>query len=145
MIESLKELVGLIKELPGMALWILGGFLFYKLFIIGSVYGVIRLAITRTHDWLLKPKEPQVKIEAVTINEKFITTDGTHKYFLDVLDKARRFRYKLKKGYKTGKIGKIEDLLSDSYMLNYLHKNDVEWIEQAIEDKYEKDKTEARV
>ena len=31
MIEALKELVVIIKDLPDMALWILGGFLFYKL------------------------------------------------------------------------------------------------------------------
>lgn len=52
MIESLRELVGIIKELPGMSLWILGGFLFYKVFVVGSIYGVIKLAINKTHNVL---------------------------------------------------------------------------------------------
>ena len=45
--EELKELVGMVDKLPGMTLWILGGFLFYKLFIVGSWIALARLFIVK--------------------------------------------------------------------------------------------------
>lgn len=60
MIEALKEIVTIIKDLPAYAVWILAGFLFYKLTVIGSVYGVIRLGINRLFDYLGKDRK-QIK------------------------------------------------------------------------------------
>ncbi len=63
MIEALKDLTELIKGLPNHAMWILLGFLFYKLFIVGSVYGCIRLGINKIHDYLIRPKETIIKYD----------------------------------------------------------------------------------
>ena len=60
MIEALREIVTIIKDLPAYAVWILAGFLFYKLTVIGSVYGVIRLGINRLFDYLMKDRK-QIK------------------------------------------------------------------------------------
>jgi hypothetical protein len=61
MIEALKELVSMMKDVPEMALWVLGGFLFYKLFVIGSITGaivkVLTLAINKYHEFEMKPDE----------------------------------------------------------------------------------------
>lgn len=71
MIDSLKELVELIDKLPTLALWICVGFALYKLSIIASIYGVIRLGITRLFDYLQTRSE--LKIDVVKINDFIIT------------------------------------------------------------------------
>lgn len=70
MIEALREIVTIIKDLPAYAVWILAGFLFYKLTIIGSVYGVIRLGINRLFDYLGKDRKviTEFKIGDITID-----------------------------------------------------------------------------
>lgn len=51
--EELKILVGLIADLPALGVWVLAGYLAYKISVIGSIYGVIRLLILKAHDVLL--------------------------------------------------------------------------------------------
>ena len=55
--NELKELVGLINSLPQIALWVMVGFWAYKVIVVGSVYGVIRLAIGKGYDAYTKPRE----------------------------------------------------------------------------------------
>jgi len=50
--DELKLLVDMVANLPSMALWVIAAFWGYKVVVIGSVYGVIRLAIVKLHDWL---------------------------------------------------------------------------------------------
>lgn len=56
MLQELKEILGIIKDLPHMVMWVLAGLLLYKVVVIGSIYGVIKLAIDRLHDWLTRPR-----------------------------------------------------------------------------------------
>lgn len=56
MLQELKEILGIIKDLPHMVMWVLAGLLLYKITIIGSVYGVIKFAIDKFHDYLTKEK-----------------------------------------------------------------------------------------
>jgi hypothetical protein len=55
--EELKILIEMVSHLPTMMVWVLVGYLIYKVSIIGSIYGVIRLLIVKLHDWAVKPKE----------------------------------------------------------------------------------------
>lgn len=55
--EELKLIVDMIAGLPQMALWVLAGFWAYKVIVIGSVYGVIRLGINKAYDWLTSPRK----------------------------------------------------------------------------------------
>jgi hypothetical protein len=55
--EELKLLLELVANLPAMAMWVLIGLFAYKVVIVGSIYGVIRLGITKTHDWLTRDKQ----------------------------------------------------------------------------------------
>lgn len=55
--EELKLIIEMIANLPQMALWVLAGFWAYKVIVIGSVYGVIRLGINKAYDWLTAPKK----------------------------------------------------------------------------------------
>ena len=48
--DELKLLIDMVKDLPTLAVWVLVGFLGYKLVVIGSVFGVVRLLIIKVHD-----------------------------------------------------------------------------------------------
>jgi hypothetical protein len=50
--EELKILVEMVAGLPTMAIWVLVGFFVYKVVVVGSVFGVLRLGIIKAHDWL---------------------------------------------------------------------------------------------
>lgn len=61
--DELKELVGLIKDTPTFVLWVLLGFLAYKLAVVGSIYGVIRYGLGELFGWLRERKTlpPEVR------------------------------------------------------------------------------------
>ena len=52
--EELKLLIEMVANLPALAVWVLVGYLLYKVAIVGSIYGVIRLAIAKLHDWAVQ-------------------------------------------------------------------------------------------
>ena len=54
--DELKLLIEMVANLPQMAIWVLVAFWAYKVVVIGSIYGVIRLAIVKLHDWLTTPR-----------------------------------------------------------------------------------------
>lgn len=70
MIEELKVIVEMIADLPSFALWVIAAFWAYKVIVIGSVYGVIRLAINKFHDFLVKPKDVDLDTMCGSINIK---------------------------------------------------------------------------
>ena len=49
--EELKDLIHAVAGLPTLTVWILVGYLIYKLAVIGSMYGVIRYAIQQFVVW----------------------------------------------------------------------------------------------
>lgn len=70
--DELKLLIEMVSNLPAMAVWVLCGFFAYKVVVVGSIYGVIRLLITKTHDWLTSPPAPKVVVydmRGICINE----------------------------------------------------------------------------
>lgn len=58
--EELKLLISMVNDLPALATWVLVGYLIYKITVIGSIYGVIRLLIVKMHD-VLMDRKPVVK------------------------------------------------------------------------------------
>ena len=60
--EELKMLVQMVADLPNAALWVIAALFAYKVCIVGSIYGVIRLAIVKTHDWLITPRHELRKV-----------------------------------------------------------------------------------
>jgi hypothetical protein len=81
--EDLKAIITLIKDLPALTVWVLAGYLVYRLAVVGSIYGVIRLAITRLFDWLQHPKTVEATLEGLTISSR--TTE-------DLIVQLRRLR-----------------------------------------------------
>ena len=67
--EELKLLISMVANLPTLAVWVLVGYLAYKVVIVGSIYGVMRLVIIKWHDWATKPKTVALKIGAKPIDE----------------------------------------------------------------------------
>ena len=50
--EELKLLIEMVSNLPSLAIWVLVGYLVYKIVVIGSIYGLARFGIEKLHDWL---------------------------------------------------------------------------------------------
>ena len=67
--DELKLLIEMVKDLPTLAVWVLVGFLAYKITVIGSVYGVIRLLIVKGHDWAMRPRTVEFTFGAKAIDE----------------------------------------------------------------------------
>lgn len=61
--DELKLLIEMVANLPTLAVWVLVGYLAYKVAVVGSIYGVLRLMIVKFHDWLTMPPHP-IKFEA---------------------------------------------------------------------------------
>ena len=53
--EELKLLIEAIAGLPTITLWVLVGYLVYKLAVVGSIYGVIRFGIEKFVQWRTTP------------------------------------------------------------------------------------------
>lgn len=115
--EELKLLVDVVAHLPQMALWVIAAFFAYKVICIGSVYGVIRLLIEKTHSWLTQPKHESVDVRML-IDGKCIS--GTKEGLLAQLDRVR-----------------MRPSPTQSYKGAYLHSDDVEWLRDAITAKLE--------
>ena len=88
MIEIIKEIGGVLKDLPDLAIWILAGILFYKVFIVGSIFGIVKLAINKTHGVLTKPKEVIYKYK---YGQHFIN-DRVHEEMLLLISAVRKNR-----------------------------------------------------
>lgn len=67
--EELQTLVTMVAGLPTITVWILAGYLLYRLVVVGSIYGVIRLAINRYFEYKVKPVVVQHKVSNYAINE----------------------------------------------------------------------------
>jgi hypothetical protein len=62
--DELKVLVGMVKDLPAMAIWVIAFFWAYKVIFIGSVYGVIKYIVTKWAEWkMFVPPIPPVQIK----------------------------------------------------------------------------------
>lgn len=60
--DELRELLSILKDMPSFALWVIAGLLVYKVTVIGSIYGVVRLALVRLFDWLSLRKRQDVEL-----------------------------------------------------------------------------------
>lgn len=129
MAEELKQLIDVVSDLPGAALWVLFGFALYKLVtylsVTGSITYIIKLAIQKAHDAYSNPPKPAPKL--VSVSDKFITSDGTYDEFLSVIHQLT-----------------VERSKNEDYTYTYLHKADVFWLRSAILEKAERERSEQK-
>lgn len=114
--EELKILVGMVKDLPGMALWLVFFYFVFKTAIVGSIFGILRLAIIKVHGWSVTPHHELVKTETedATVSVDDLTMTGTRAELL----------VQLKRCKSAG--GRI------AYKSDYIHTRDVIWLAEAI-------------
>ena len=120
--EELKLLIGMVEDLPQMALWVIALFFFYKVAIVGSIYGVIRLGINRLHGWAVKPKHELVETDYTTKIDR-LTINGEAPALISQLERI---------------VG-----INTSIDTNYIHSSDISWLRDAITEKIERDKKES--
>tara|TARA_R110000868_G_scaffold173530_1_gene409685 strand:+ start:3303 stop:3671 length:369 start_codon:yes stop_codon:yes gene_type:complete len=119
MIEIIKEAGEILKDLPDLAIWILMGILFYKVFIIGGIIAVIKLAINKCHSIMELSSNNKVKPKEV------ITKYQLEDYF--ITDAMAPFK------------ALITELRMNGKHNTYIHKSDVEFLLDAIREKKERE------
>ena len=117
--EALKLLVEMVKDLPDMALYVLLGFFAYKVFIVGSIWGVIKLCIVKLHDWATTPKEKLIIENKRTVVER-LTISNCFESLITQLERL---------------VGVTTDVGS-----HYIHSGDVNSLAEAITEKLEREK-----
>lgn len=60
--DEIKVILDLVQKLPELGVWVIVAIYAYKVVIIGSIYGLIRLAINQTHSWLTRDKKTEFVI-----------------------------------------------------------------------------------
>jgi hypothetical protein len=123
--DMLKDLLALVRDLPQTALWVLVMIFAYKVCIIGSIYGVIRLAVERLHSWATTPKHSLKTVETEIrgkIDGLCITSQT--EYLLAQLHRLR--------GKGTG------------IKTQYMHDVSVDWLREAIDEKEAREREAAQ-
>ena len=59
--DELKTLIEVVAGLPTLTLWVLVGYLVYKLAIVGSWFAIARFCVDKLHNWLITPKTELVQ------------------------------------------------------------------------------------
>lgn len=123
--DELKILVDMVAHLPQMVLWVLAGYGFYKLAVIGSLYGLIRFCVGKLYDWAVTKKGETKEIVRLDGGAILVNCIGNHVYE-SLLTQVNRIKDRTR-------FGSI-----------YIHASDVEWLRQAIDDKKAKDEAEKK-
>lgn len=103
--EELKALIGMVNQLPQLALWVLVGFWAYKVICVGSIYGVIRFIVGSFVKWKSAP------IQYVFKN-KTLDEDVLHELEIQV--------------------SRLSQVRAHNYY-NIISRYDVEWLRDAID------------
>lgn len=117
MMDELKEIASVIANLPSMALWVMAGFWAYKVIVIGSVYGVIKLGIDRLHSWAVRERHEYRQVRPLIDK---ITISGE----VDAL---------------MAELHRIKGVTTRGYSGGYIHKSDIDWLREAISEKKERE------
>lgn len=142
--EELKLLIEMVSDLPAMAIWVLVGFFVYKVVIVGSVYGVIKLGITKIHDVLQGMSDRAVKIaeQEASIEKEKLAIDSYAKL-------GKRLDKMCIEGIEYDLLDAVSKIKGSDGFYNrgvsgnsaYIHRSDVRWLLQAIEEKKSADVT----
>ena len=118
--DELKLLVDMVGHLPQTALWVLLGYLVYKLAVVGSIYGVIRYVTSQVFSWLslkkVEYKEIRPMLDGMCIK-------GETESLSAQLNRLR---------------GRGLNIQSE-----YIHRQSVNWLRQAIDAKIADDNKRA--
>lgn len=91
MIEIIKEAGNILKDLPDLAIYILVGILFYKVVIVGSIFGLVKLAINSAKEMYMNPKK-EIKTVKYDFDGQVYSHDGALATLKGFLAEIRAFR-----------------------------------------------------
>jgi hypothetical protein len=110
-IQDVNAIAGVINTLPNLAIWIIVALLTYKVAVIGSIFGVLKLAIDKFHDWAKSPTRHLEVIDVRAELNNITINDAWHPLL--------------------AQINRVKGARSRSGA--YIHKADVEWLREAID------------
>lgn len=117
--DELKLLIEMVAGLPTLAVWVLVGYLAYKVAVVGSIYGLARFGIGKLHDWLVIRKTRAENVEVLLDGR--VIADAKEK----LISQLRRA------------------MTAQKYSSDYVHGFTVDWLGEAITDKIEKDQADS--
>lgn len=110
----------MVANLPTLAVWVLVGYLLYKIVVVGSIYGLVRFAIEKLHNWLIASKTKYVEIRPL------IDGECVHSALEPMMEQINRLKHVQK--HAQGSL--------------YFHKTAAYWLKEAIDDKIAKDQAQ---
>ena len=110
--DELKTLIEAVAGLPNLTLWVLVGYLVYKLAIVGSWFAIASLCVDKLHNWLITPKTELVQRQDVL---KYLVIENCFESLMIQLHRIRN------KGVNNNS--------------DYIHSSDVNWLRDAIDEK----------
>jgi uncharacterized membrane protein YhiD involved in acid resistance len=113
--EELKILVDMVAHLPTMAVWVLCGYLVYKVAVVGSIYGVIHFGLAQLFGWLKTNKAREVEYKELRVMLDGVCIRAAIEPLMAQLHRLR------------GKAVSIDS--------SYIHDSSVEWLREAIDAK----------
>lgn len=118
--DELKLLIGMVTGLPAMAVWVLAGYLAYKLALVGSTFGIARLVVVRMFDWLSTAKAREVEYKEIRPMLDGLCVRGETDRLIAQLHRLK---------------GKGVSIKTD-----YIHGASVDWLREAIDAKIESER-----
>lgn len=122
--EDLKLLLEMLSHLPNAALWVLSGYLLYKVVVVGSVYGVVRFGIGRLFDWLQAKKAAPVEYKEIRPMLDGMCIRASTEMLIAQLYRLR---------------GRGLSIQSE-----YIHEKSVDWLREAIDEKIARESQQER-
>ena len=116
---ELKSLIEILKDAPNLIIWLVFFYFFFKSVVVGSVYASIRFVAQKLHDVLVSRRVKPVEVRPL-LDGLCIT--GTENELMAQLKRLRS--------------------VDGVRPYNFIHQSCVDWLAEAIDDKFEKDKKE---
>lgn len=122
--EELKLLVESIAGLPDLAIWVVAMYFFFKLAIVGSIFGVTRLFINKLYDIF------KIKYAPKEIIEKVVTRDVVNVYDINfgrfIMEEASEDTYR-----EVDRL--LKGLIRKDKGRQYIHKDDIDRLRDFVD------------
>lgn len=134
--ELIREVLEVVKDLPDLAIWVLIGILFYKVVIVGSIFGIIKMAIEKSYNVFELKRDDTIEHDKAVLKSAYLQQ-------LEEQEKKYRHEYTLDHEFICHD-GTYEDFKSFLRLVKgesmYIHKNDVDFLRQAYKEKQKREK-----
>lgn len=107
--QLVDAILNVVKATPSIAVWVLVIIYGFKVAVVGSIFGVIRLGILKLHNYMVTPKH---ELKVMQVEARFKSVALNDIVFEDLMAQILRIR-------------RTE--------LKYIHEGDVQWLRKAID------------